>query len=624
MAISLRGTISKARAVLPEGRALPIDVWQSRHRGVLKLLWLHAGGLALFSLARGHSVFHALAETVILAAAALLAGSGRLRTTERSAVAAVGLITASAVFVHLSGGVVEVHFHFFVMIGVLTLYQQWTPFLVAVGYVVLHHGLLGSLMPEVVYNHQAAISQPWKWALIHGAFVLAASGANLLAWRMNEHQSLHDSLTGLPNRILLADRIEQALARRDGRAQTALLYLDLDGFKAVNDSLGHAAGDDLLIAAARRLRDCVRPGDTTCRLGGDEFALLVTELRVPVDAFDVAQRTIDSLAEPFMLRDTAVSVTVSVGVAFPGDGVDGNELLRNADVAMYKAKRTGGGFEVFQPMMHAEIVERLTLEAELHQAVARQQLVMHYQPLVQLDSRGVVGVEALVRWARPGFGLVPPLDFIRIAEESGAIIPIGSWVLHEACRQAAAWRDGPAPDLQVSVNLSPRQLLDAGVVDVVSSALAASGLEPTALTLEITEGDLVSDTAAVISRLEDLRALGVRVAIDDFGTGYSSLSYLRRLPVDVLKIDKYFVQKLDRGPEESALVSAVLHVARALGLSVVAEGVETADQLDELRSLGCTQAQGFYLGRPASADAIGDVLRSAPGALPAMAALFDA
>ena len=619
MPLLARRAFTTVRDALPEGRALPDGLWRSRHRGVVRLLWIHAAGLGVFSLVRGNSVPHALAEVSILAVAALVADSKRLGNTERSAVAAVGLITASAVFVHLSGGVVEVHFHFFVMIGILTLYQQWTPFLVAVGYVVVHHGLLGSLMPEVVYNHEAAINQPWKWALIHGAFVLAASGANLLAWRLNEHQGLHDSLTGLPNRILLADRIDQALARRDGRPRTAMIYLDLDGFKAVNDSLGHAAGDELLVTAARRLEACVRPGDTTARLGGDEFALLLTELRAPFDAMDVAQRVIDVLAEPFPLRGSVVQVTASVGIAFPGDDVDTGELLRNADVAMYKAKRSGGGFELFQPTMHAEIVERLTLEADLHQAVTRRQLVIHYQPLVQLDSSAVVGVEALVRWDRPGYGLIPPLEFIGAAEETGAITGIGAWVLQKACHQVAAWRVGPAPGLRLSVNLSPRQLLDAGIVEVVRSALHDSGLDPMALTLEITEGDLVSDTTAVIARLEELRVLGVQVAIDDFGTGYSSLSYLRRLPVDVLKIDKYFVHKLDRGPEESALISAVLHVARALGLSVVAEGVETADQLDELRSLGCTQAQGFYLGRPASADAVGDMLRSTLPA-PAIAA----
>ena len=429
-----------------------------------------------------------------------------------------------------------------------------------------------------------------------------------------QHQAFHDSLTNLANRALFSDRVEHAIAR-GARDETtpAVLLLDLDNFKTVNDSLGHTAGDELLVAVAQRLRAVLRPSDTAARLGGDEFAVLFEDLTGADEACDVAGRVIDALVDPFALSGTQVVVHASAGIALAEAGADPDALLRNADAAMYSAKNHGKGcYRLFEPAMRTAAVARLQLEGDLRTAVEESQFVLHYQPVVSLTAGRVVALEALVRWQHPNRGLIPPAEFIPIAEDNGLIVPIGRWVLGAACRQARAWQLAhPELCLTIAVNLSPRQLSDPGLVDDVCRAVADSGLDPAALTLEITESVLVDDDGGAIAMLEDLKATGVRLAIDDFGIGYSSLSALQNLPVDTLKIDKAFIDGVTTGAEADALVQAILRLARTFQLVTIAEGVERTDQLRRLEELGCDQIQGFCFSRPLPEDRVDDLLDEA-------------
>jgi diguanylate cyclase (GGDEF)-like protein len=422
--------------------------------------------------------------------------------------------------------------------------------------------------------------------------------------------AFNDPLTGLPNRALLLDRMELTLGRgeREGKPVT-VLFLDLDGFKLVNDSLGHLAGDRLLIDVARRLDSCVRRGDTVARLGGDEFAILLGEVGEHERAAGVAERVIDAFGEPFDLLGREVFVSASIGIAAGLD--EPEDLLRNADVAMYRAKRSQPGtYATFERSMHEAVVQRLELEADLRRVIDRDELVLHYQPIVDLVQGSVVGVEALLRWDHPQRGLVAPLQFVPMAEETGLIVALGRWVLDEACRRAATWRaelGASAP--WVSVNISGRQLVDSGLARDVRAALAAADLPPEALAVEITETVLVQDVKLAVERLEELRRLGVLVAIDDFGTGYSSLRYLRRFPADLLKVAKPFVDGL-ADPKDAALVQTILGLGRSLGLVAIAEGIETDDQHRRLAALGCPLGQGYLFARPVLPDALDDLLRS--------------
>jgi diguanylate cyclase (GGDEF)-like protein len=413
------------------------------------------------------------------------------------------------------------------------------------------------------------------------------------------HQAFHDSLTGLPNRLLLMDRLDHALARaaRVG-TETAVLFVDLDAFKTVNDSLGHAAGDELLREAAGRLLSCVRSADTAARFGGDEFVVLledVDEQRVA----RVANRILDAMNEPFAVRNRQVFIGASIGIAVGHDQAD--DLLRNADLALYRAKAKGRGQkQAFEPEMHVAMVERLELEEGLAHALRRAELVLHYQPLIDLRSERLVGVEALVRWQHPDRGLLPPGEFIPVAEDSRLMLPLGRWVLAEACRQVADWRrDHPAAhDLTVCVNFSSAQFTDPTLVGGVRETLADSGLPPKRLVIELTETALLRDTETMVDRMMDLKALGVRLAVDDFGTGNASLRHLARFPVDVLKVDRSFVSEIGVDRRQTAIAGAIINLGEDLGMAVVAEGIETPDQLAHLRSLGCDFGQGFYLGRP--------------------------
>ena len=430
------------------------------------------------------------------------------------------------------------------------------------------------------------------------------------------HEVLHDRLTGLPNRALFVDRLTQSVARTARRETlVAVLFVDLDRFKLVNDSLGHEAGDRLLLEVAARLESVLRSGDTAARFGGDEFTLLCEEVVDEEQAAAIAQRVLGVVSVPFVLDGSTVHVTASVGIALSdGAAARAEDLLRDADAALHRAKDLGKArYELFDERLRARAVARFQTETELHQALERGELRVHYQPEISLRTGRVVGAEALVRWLHPVNGLVGPDTFIPLAEESGLIGRIGEWVLREACGEAARWR-GARTDGEpfvVWVNLSPRQLAG-DVVSVVEAALLETGVDARQLGLEVTESALLDDADAAIDVLRDLQSLGVRLVIDDFGTGYSSLAYLRRLPVDGVKIDRSFVSGLGPSPEDSAIVRAVLGMGNALGLDVIAEGVETREQLDELVRLGCGYAQGYYFARPQPRQAFDTLVAQPP------------
>jgi diguanylate cyclase (GGDEF)-like protein len=419
------------------------------------------------------------------------------------------------------------------------------------------------------------------------------------------HQAVHDPLTNLPNRVLFIDRLAHALVQsRRRRAKVAVLFLDIDQFKLVNDSLGHAAGDELLIAVGLRLRDALRAGDTVARFGGDEFGLLIEDLEHERDAIAVAEHLAGRFSRPFVLRGVDHFVTASIGIAVAPEGTEKPQaLLRDADAAMYRAKARGQGrYELFDQAMRARAMERLQLENDLRRAVVNCELRLYYQPVVSLKTGATVAFEALLRWQHPGRGLILPTEFIAVAEESGLIDSIGRWVLEDACRQAVDWqrRNPDAAPVGISVNLSARQLAQRDLLEVVAEVLRSSGIDPALLSLEITESTLIEDSEGA-EVLTTLQSMGVRLVIDDFGTGYSSLGYLKRFPVDSLKIDRSFVEGLGMEPESAVIVNAIVAMAAALSLDVIAEGVETKRQLEELRGLGCAYAQGFHFARPAPA-----------------------
>ena len=425
------------------------------------------------------------------------------------------------------------------------------------------------------------------------------------------HQAFHDSLTGLANRLLFRDRVEHALelTRRRDR-MVAVLFIDLDDFKTVNDSLGHAAGDDLLIAVARRLLACLRPEDTCARLGGDEFAVMVENIAEPDAAVLVARRILDALSEPLELFGSPVEVRASVGISVGATGLTTSEILRNADLAMYRAKSEGKSrFALFEPSMHTQVLDRIALKSELQRSVTAGEFELHYQPIVALQSGSIVGVEALVRWRHPQRGLVFPDEFITLAEETGLILPLGRLVLGLACHQARRWQKLGYGNLGVSVNLSAKQLASRHLPKEVVAALRGASLHPSSLTLEITESVLMLDSQGVIARLEELKSLGVKIAVDDFGTGYSSLDYLRRFPVDSLKVAKPFIDGLGSSKEQERLAAAILRIGATLRLDTVAEGIEEQIQCDVLRKLKCGYGQGYLFSRPVPAVDLESVLR---------------
>ena len=868
----------RARQLLPEGSTLPDEAWATRHRWILVLLWAHVPALFLFALARHQPAAHSATEAGAVAAFAALATASQRHRRLSTVIASTGLLTCSAVLVHLSGGAIEMHFHYFVMVGVITLYQDWLPFLVAIAYVVVQHGVGGAISPDSVYNHRSAIDHPWTWAGVHGGFILAMSSVGIATWRMNEallrgvsvgedrlaeaqavarvgswerelpdgpaswsrefyrlldldpavtnpspaaffgrvdpddhevvraatdrlaahgtpydisfrvvgrdgtrtwlraraeitewrdgrpvvlsgtaqdvtadkdaevelretlsllsatldstadgilvvnedgeivstnhrfaemwgipesvlasrdddealafvlsklsdpegftakvrelyrspeaqshdviefldgrvferfstpqrvdgeivgrvwsfhdvterkrleaeltHQAFHDSLTGLANQALFRDRVGHALDRASRRNEPlAVVFIDLDNFKTVNDSLGHTAGDKLLLEVASRLRGCLRRTDTAARLGGDEFALLLEDLGGPHEAQELASRVMEAFEQPFDVSGREVVIGASLGIAFDGQGTDTDKLLRNADLAMYSAKRNGKGrVETYQPALHVAAVDRLEIEADLRQTLERSELDVHYQPIIDLASDEIIGVEALVRWDHPERGPLAPMEFIPVAEETGLINELGRQVLERACIEVRGWqrRHPQHPRLSLSVNVSPRQLQDDRLIGHVADALDGSGLRPADLILEITESAMMQDPEATIQRLHAVKRSGVRVAVDDFGTGYSSLSHLQQFPVDVLKIDRHFVTAVDTEQDESSLVKAIISLARAMQLTTIAEGVETASQSSTLKGLGCERVQGFFFAKPMAPQALDAFLAHRP------------
>jgi len=422
----------------------------------------------------------------------------------------------------------------------------------------------------------------------------------------------YDSLTGLPNRRLFNDRLRQTLALAQRHKQLlAVMFLDLDRFKLINDTLGHTVGDRLLMAVAKRLKNCCRrEGDTVARQGGDEFIVNLSAILDVKDALKVAQKIVDVFRNPFVIDEHELFVTTSIGISvYPHDGRTGDALIKNADVAMYRAKEQGrNNCQLFTPEMNTRAFERLSLENDMHRALERDEFVLHYQPKVNVEHGQITCMEALVRWQHPTMGLVPPARFIPLAEETGLIVPLGEWVLRTACLQNRAWQDAGYPTMQVAVNLSPRQLQQGNLAETVARVLAETGLAPRWLVIEVTESILMDDAEGTIRTFRQLERMGVQIAIDDFGTGYSSLQYLKKFPVHTLKIDRSFVREIASNPDDEAIAGAVITMAEGLNLRVVAEGVETVEQMEVLRALNCRDMQGFLFSRPAPADQFTPVL----------------
>jgi len=736
---------------------LPLEAWVPRQRWILKVLWAHAFVLGGLALATGNGLVHSLVESSLVASFGVAATLTQFNRRASTLIAAFGLLTSSAVLVHLFHGRIEMHFSYFVMVGLVTLYQDWLPLLASIGYVVLQHGIGGVVNSSLVYDHPSAIEHPWRWAAVHGGFILAMSAVGLVSWRMNEtfqvqlterekrlaetlsqlnatldstadgilvvstaglvtsfneqfaslfgfgpdvsapmdrgelmpiilpqmndphafvrfihtaiehsqgrvndvfelldgrvfdcycipqivrgdvtgrvwsvrditertnlenaltHQAFHDSLTNLANKALFKDRVSHALdraARDTGRV--AVLFVDLDGFKTINDGLGHTVGDELLAAVAARFRGCLAAGDTAARLGGDEFAFLIEDVEDDLDLEHTAQRLLDELKPPFHIGVRDVFVRASLGIARARPGDDYDQLLRNADLAMYAAKRHGKNrFETYTPGSHADPLAKLDLETAMRRGLDDDEFAVHYQPVIDLATGRIVGAEALARWHSPQHGAIPPAAFIPVAEDIGVIGRLGAHVLRTACIQVVGWQaDGLVPpNFSISVNLSTRQLDDDGLVQAIAAVLDQSGLAPGNLVLEITESCMMIDNDKNIQTLVDLRALGVRIAIDDFGTGYSSLSYLQQFPVDILKIDRSFVATIQADAADTSLAPAILSLADSLSLRVVAEGVETELQADTLNALGCQLAQGFYFAHPSDSEAMRHMLTANP------------
>ena len=437
------------------------------------------------------------------------------------------------------------------------------------------------------------------------------SAARAMSLQMT-HSAQHDLVTNLPNRLVLNDRISQSisLARRQNR-RIAVIFLDLDHFKYINDSLGHAIGDELLQSVSKRLLASVRGSDTVSRQGGDEFVLLLSEMAHGEDAATSAKKILLSISAPHVIEGQELHIDGSIGISiYPEDGRDAETLIKNADTAMYHAKEKGrNNFQFFKAEMNLRAVERQSIEGSLHRALDRGEFLLHYQPKVNLETNEITGVEALIRWKHPERGLVAPLHFVAIAEDCGLILPIGRWVMREACRQARAWQDSGLPPLTIAVNVSAIEFRDKGFVEGVRKILLETGLEARYLQLELTEGVLMVDAKATASVLQDLKSMGVQLAVDDFGTGYSSLSYLLQFPIDVLKIDQSFVHQIDATHDDSSIVGAIIKMGESLKHLVVAEGVETREQRNYLKTQHCAEGQGFLFSRPLAAAQFAHLLQ---------------
>jgi diguanylate cyclase (GGDEF)-like protein/PAS domain S-box-containing protein len=453
-----------------------------------------------------------------------------------------------------------------------------------------------------------------RYGAVTGAVMVFhdVSAARAISAKMT-HSAEHDVVTSLPNRLLLNDRITQAIAmaRRHNKS-IAVIFLDLDHFKNINDSLGHATGDSLLQSVSRRLLASVRKSDTVSRQGGDEFVILLSEIENADGAAASAKKILLSLSGPHSIAGVDLHIDGSIGISvYPGDGEDAETLIKSADTTLYYAKEHGrNNIQFFEAQMNHRAVERQSLESSLRRAIERGEFLLHYQPKVDLDTGEVTGVEALIRWLHPDRGLVPPSQFIPIAEDSGLILPIGRWVLREACRQAREWQDSNLPFKRISVNVSATEFRHKGFVEGVRTILSETGFEPRCLDLELTEGVMMDDAESTACVLKELKAMGVHLAVDDFGTGYSSLSYLQQFPIDVLKIDQSFVRQISSDPNDSAIVRAIIDMGRNLKQRVIAEGIETQEQLAFLQAQHCAEGQGYLISRPLAAPQFAALVRA--------------
>jgi diguanylate cyclase len=610
---------------LPQGRTLPDASWQVRHRAVTWLLVGHAVVFAVYGLVSRQPLAATLSTVAVPALGAYAASRRTLPRSVRGGIGATASMLTSAVVVHLMNGSIEAHFHFFAMIPIIALYEDWIPFGLAVLVVLLHHGLMGTVAPKTVYDHSDAWQHPWRFAFIHAAFFASACLGAIINWRIHEkardaeqtlaqqmrHQAHHDALTGLPNRTALLIEGERLLTRAEEHAfPVAVLLIDLDRFKEINDVLGHASGDVLLSHVGPLMATAVRDHDVLARLGGDEFAAVLYNADQET-AIHVAKRLIELLAQTVEIDDIALQVDGSVGIAVstPGAADDIDGLLRQADIAMYAAKNQRLGHTVFHVDQDHSTRERLNLLGELRQAAVGPQIELHYQPKFALPTLDLVGVEALARWRHPERGLLSPAEFIPAAESSGIIVPLTLNVLDQALSQLAAWRaDGH--DFTMAVNLSPRCLAEPNLTADVTDRLRRFGIPADRLELEITENTLASDPERALATLTALHDAGVGISIDDFGTGYSSMSYLKRLPVSELKVDRSFVSGMLGDADDEVLVRSVVELGHNLGLTVVAEGVEDEATLDALTLAGCDVVQGFHTGRPMPVEALSQWLQA--------------
>jgi diguanylate cyclase (GGDEF)-like protein len=620
-----RLTLRRLATWLPRGQTLPESHWRVRHRAVTWLLLAHAVVFAVVGLFLHLPALDLLTDVGVPALGAFAASRRSLGRGARSGIAAVSLMLTSAVVVHLMNGSTEAHFHFFVMIPVVALYEDWVPFGLAVAVVLVHHGLVGTVDPKAVYDHGSAVQHPWRWAFVHAAFFASACVGAIINWKLHEearsaeqsltarvrHQAHHDPLTGLPNRAQLLDHAADLLADPSRRKQpVAVLLVDLDRFKDVNDVLGHASGDVLLSRVGPLMATAVRDGDMLCRLGGDEFAAVLVGADEET-AIRVAKRLLELISVTMDIDGVLLNVEASVGIAVTSslEVNDIDALMQHADIAMYTAKRARCGFAVYEADQATSTRERLNLLGEMRQALVRDEFVLHYQPKVGLPDNRLLGVEALARWQHPTRGLLQPGEFIPAAESTGLIVPFTLHVLRMALQQVSLWQDGDTP-ISVAVNLSPRCLAEVDLPLQILALLAMYNVEPSLLELEITENTLAHDPDRALATLTALHNAGISISIDDFGTGYSSMSYLKRLPVSELKVDRSFVSGMLANVDDGILVRSVVDLGHNLGLTVVAEGVEDQETLDALTAVGCDVAQGFYLGRPMSSEAF-DLWRAA-------------
>ena len=578
---------SSLAAWLPRGELLPDSAWKARHRGIVTLLWIHLMGIAVFALAGQGSGTHWAAEGGLALGLAILAGLPRLPRGVRSGLVTLGLATVSAAIVDLSGGMIEAHFHLFFVIAVIALYQSSLPYLTMLAAVVVHHAVIGALDPASVYNHDAAQSAPLLWGLMHAGIVLVVSCTHMVTWRLNE-QNRRDPLTSLADRALFNTKLRQLLsAGAQSGEPTTVMLVDLDDFKQVNDTYGHAVGDALLVAVTERLSVATRQADQVARLGGDEFAVLLSGIPREI-AESIAERLIQALTRPFLIEGNEVFVSCSVGIA-SSIGGDPDELLRDADAAMYMSKRSGKAqWTHFRPQLREQMTVRARQLDLLERAVSDGDLSLCYNPLIALLSGAVVGFSAQLMWDHPSRGRLSVSEFLPLLEESGLIVDAGRDACWHACRQLAAWHqetDG-AREIFVGLDVVRRQLQEPTFSGDVEAALRDTGCSPHALMLNVTEEVALSDDEAVAANLRCLSELGVWIALDGFGTGRSALESLRLRSLGAVKLDRSLTRDVSAERREWSLALGVITVVKAADVLVIAKGVENAAELDQLRYLG--------------------------------------